>query len=112
MKKSDRKKTFAETVARIIFLICAVVSILAVVSITFYMIKNGLPAFQKVGIKEILFETQWMPTAKEPLFGIAFVKLWRKYVSSLFARTPIAKAIAKLPFAEKITSLITKDNAL
>ena len=46
------------------------------------------------------------------IFGIAFVKLWRKYVSSLFARTPIAKAIAKLPFAEKITSLITKDNAL
>ena len=75
MKKKDRKKTFAETVARIIFLICAVVSILAVVSITFYMIKNGLPAFQKVGIKEILFETQWMPTAKEPLFGIAFVIL-------------------------------------
>ena len=70
MKRKDRKKTFAETVARIIFLICAVVSILAVVSITFYMIKNGLPAFQKVGIKEILFETQWMPTAKEPLYGI------------------------------------------
>ena len=75
MKKKDRKKTFAETVARIIFLICAVVSILAVLSITFYMIKNGLPAFQKVGLKEILFETQWMPTAKEPMFGIAFVIL-------------------------------------
>ena len=28
------------------------------------------------------------------IFGIAFVKLWRKYVSSLFAHTPIAKAIA------------------
>lgn len=73
MRICDRKKTFAETVARIIFLICAVVSILALISITFYMMKNGLPAFQKVGVKEILFETEWMPTAKQPLYGIAFV---------------------------------------
>ncbi|MGN0729453.1 TIGR03546 family protein [Treponema sp.] len=38
--------------------------------------------------------------------GIFLIKLWRAHASSLFARTPISKLIAKLPFAEKIVEFI------
>lgn len=76
-KKKNRN--YIEEAAHIIFAICAVVAILAVVSITAYMIVKGIPAFFKVGIKEILFSTVWEPTAKEPQYGIFFV-----IITSLF----------------------------
>lgn len=68
-------KSAAEEVAQIIFTICASFTILAVFSITLYMIINGTPALFKVGIKEILFGTVWKPTAAEPLYGIFYVIL-------------------------------------
>ncbi len=64
-----------ETAAKIIFTICAFFAVLAVVSITLYMIANGAPAIFKVGIKDILFSTVWRPTASEPSFGILYVIL-------------------------------------
>lgn len=75
---SNRKnKAVVETVAQIIFTICAIFAILAVASITIYMIVSGTPAIFKVGLKEILFSTQWSPAAKttEPSFGILWVIL-------------------------------------
>ncbi|MCD7724893.1 MAG: phosphate ABC transporter permease subunit PstC [Clostridiales bacterium] len=65
----------AEVVAHIIFTVCAFFAVLAVISITLYMIANGTPALFKVGIKDILFSTLWKPTAAEPSFGILYVIL-------------------------------------
>ena len=59
---------------KIIFLVCAFFAVLAVFSITIYMILNGTPAIFKIGLKEILFETQWAPTA-DPKYGILYVIL-------------------------------------
>lgn len=64
-----------EAAAQIIFTICAFFAVLAVLSITLYMIANGTPAVFKVGIKEILFSAEWKPTASEPSFGILYVIL-------------------------------------
>ena len=50
-------------------------AVVAVASITVYMIINGTPALFKVGIKEILFGTVWQPAAKDPSFGILYVIL-------------------------------------
>ncbi|MBQ6887298.1 MAG: phosphate ABC transporter permease subunit PstC [Lachnospiraceae bacterium] len=50
-------------------------AVLAVVSITIYMIIKGTPALFEVGMKEILFGTIWKPSAKEPSFGILYVIL-------------------------------------
>ena len=65
-----KNKAVVETVAQIVFTICAFFAVLAVVSITLYMIISGTPAILKVGLKEILFSTEWMPTAAEPKFVI------------------------------------------
>ena len=61
--------------AQIIFTVCASFAILAVASITLYMIISGTPAIRKVGLKEILFTTVWAPTAQTPRFGILYVIL-------------------------------------
>lgn len=70
-----RNKAMVESAAQIIFTFCASFAILAVVSITLYMIISGTPAIFKVGLKEILFSTAWEPTAAEPKYGILYVIL-------------------------------------
>ena len=64
-----------EKTAQGIFTLCAFIAILAVISITVYMIINGMPALFSVGIKEILFGTVWKPAAQAPCFGILYVIL-------------------------------------
>lgn len=54
---------------------CAVVAIMAVVFITIYMFIKGIPAFIEVGITDMLFQTEWKPTADEPMYGIAYIIL-------------------------------------
>ena len=68
-------KSAVEKTAKIIFTVCAFFAILAVFSITLYMIVNGTPAIFQVGLGEILFGTVWEPTAEEPAFGILFIIL-------------------------------------
>ena len=70
-----KQKSAVEKAAQGIFTLCAFIAILAVASITAYMIMNGTPALFKVGVKEILFGTLWKPTAAEPSFGILYVIL-------------------------------------
>ena len=68
---SNRKtKSMVEKAAAIIFRGCAIVSIVAVVSITGYMIISGTPALFEVGIADILFSSVWAPTAADPQDGI------------------------------------------
>lgn len=64
-----------EEIAQVIFTLCAFLAILAVISITVYMVINGAPALFRVGIREILFGTAWKPTAENPSFGILYVIL-------------------------------------
>lgn len=78
MKNKSHNKAIVEVVeilAQIIFTICAFFAVLAVLSITLYMIISGTPAVFKVGLKEILFSTEWAPTAAEPKYGILYVIL-------------------------------------
>lgn len=70
-----KQKSAVEKAAQGIFTLCAFIAILAVASITAYMIMNGTPALFKVGVKEILFGTLWKPTAVGPSFGILYVIL-------------------------------------
>lgn len=73
--RSSKSKETVEIIAQIIFTVCALFAILAVVAITAYMMIGGTPALLKVGIKEILFGTVWKPTAAEPQYGILYVIL-------------------------------------
>ncbi|MBQ8519090.1 MAG: phosphate ABC transporter permease subunit PstC [Agathobacter sp.] len=69
------KKYASEKIAKAIFILFAIIAIVAVCSITVYMIKLGTPALSQVGVVELLFGTEWKPTAAEPTFGIFCVIL-------------------------------------
>ncbi|MCC8024541.1 MAG: phosphate ABC transporter permease subunit PstC [Clostridium sp.] len=68
-------KSAVEKAAQVIFTACGFFAVLAVASITLYMVVSGTPALFKVGIHEILFQTVWQPAAAEPSFGILYVIL-------------------------------------
>lgn len=72
---SYKNKAAAELAAEVIFTICGLFAVLAVASITIYMLASGTPALLKVGIGEILFGTLWAPTATPAHFGILYVIL-------------------------------------
>lgn len=72
---SHKTKSRIERIAQTVFTVCAFFAVLAVFSITIYMIMNGTPALAKVGVTDILFGTVWRPTAAEPSFGILYVIL-------------------------------------
>lgn len=68
-------KSTVEKAAQVIFTACGFFAVLAVASITLYMLISGTPALFKVGILDILFQTLWQPAAAEPSFGIFYVIL-------------------------------------
>lgn len=75
MTRRKHRLINTELIVQTVFTVCASFAVLAVASITLYMIWNGTPAMFEVGIKDILFSTTWKPTAKEPAFGILHVIL-------------------------------------
>ena len=71
----NKHRSPVEVAAEMIFTVCAAFGVLAVASITLYMIWKGMPALLEVGIGEILFGTVWEPSAADPSFGILYVIL-------------------------------------
>lgn len=68
-KYKSYKRTI-ERIMKIIFIVCGLFAIGAVLTITIYMIVSGAPAFFKIGPVEFLLGTTWAPTAADPKFGI------------------------------------------
>lgn len=75
IRRNSKTISKTEKAAQGIFTLCALIAILAVVSITVYMIMNGAPALFRVGIREIIFGRVWKPAAAEPSYGILYVIL-------------------------------------
>lgn len=67
---NHKTKSAVEKTATVVFTSCALVALAAVLAITLYMLISGAPALSKVGLSEILFSTNWAPSASEPSFGI------------------------------------------
>jgi phosphate transport system permease protein len=57
-----------ETVFRVIFAVCACVSIAAVALICLFLLINGVPAMAKIGVFDFLLGQKWKPSAD--LYGI------------------------------------------
>ena len=70
-----KSKPAVEKGAEVIFTACGLLAVVAVFSITLYMIISGTPALFKVGVPEILFGTVWKPTGNPASFGILYVIL-------------------------------------
>ncbi len=80
VKKNAQKRTAGarektEEAAEALFAFCAAAAVLALVSVTVYLLFCGIPAIREVGLMDILFGTVWDPTAREPKFGILLIVL-------------------------------------
>lgn len=85
-----------QVVMRAVFLITACFSIIAVILISGFLVVNGLPAIQEIGLKDFLLGTSWAPSDDPASFGILPMILGSIYVTAyavLFA-APIGIACA------------------
>jgi len=103
------KKQFMESFMHKVFFICAFFGILSVATITLYLLLQGLPAFSEVGVKELLLETVWQPTASTPKFGILYIILTSLVgtFSAIALGVPVA-ILSALYIAEIAPKLIKK----
>lgn len=65
---NTKLQKFKEISMKIVFTLCAYVSILAVLIICIFLFTNGIPTIGKIGTSNFLFGTTWKPL--ENLFGI------------------------------------------
>ena len=72
---SHKTRTLLATVMYLIFLVCGLFAVAAVLGIALYMILSGTPAIYQIGLKEFLLGTLWRPTADDPSFGILYIIL-------------------------------------
>ena len=59
-----------EKFIKYILFLFALVSILVLALIVFFLFREGLPIFKIVSLGNFLFGLEWYPTADPPLFGI------------------------------------------
>ena len=65
-----KRKNIVEKTMSGVFFTLGMVTIIAVVTISAYLILNGLPAIREIGLIEFLFGQVWRSTGADPAFGI------------------------------------------
>lgn len=73
---------FKEKAMEILFLICALASIIAVLLICLFLFANGLPAMAKIGVFDFLLGEKWAPSDVPASFGIFPMILGSIYVTA------------------------------
>ncbi len=69
-----------EKIMHIIFTLAALVSVLAVIMICLFMFVNGVPAMEKIGLKNFLLGMQWAPN--QNIYGIFPMIIGSIYVTA------------------------------
>ena len=65
---------------RIVFLLCAFLSVVAVVFVCKFIFENGIPAIKEIGFKNFILGKTWKP--KQEIFGIFPMILGSIYVTA------------------------------
>jgi len=92
IEKTIRNRSRKEKSVEVVLLVCAMVSVVSVLFISFFIFQRGLPLFKTVGVGEFLFGTDWAPTREgNPQFGILPFILGSIYVTlgALLLAVPI-----------------------
>lgn len=69
-----------ETAMRIVFMLCACVSIISVILICVFLFSNGIPTMGKIGFTDFLLGKRWKPL--EDLYGILPMIIGSIYVTA------------------------------
>lgn len=76
------KTKFLEAFMKNLFIICAMISIIAIVLICIFIFAGGVPFIKEYGLKNFLFGTLWKPTDTPPSYGILPMILGSIYVTT------------------------------
>lgn len=85
IEKSERSKSIKrreklEKIVERFFFFCAFISVLSVITITFFIFVKGSPAIFKIGVLEFIFGIQWNPEAE--IFGLLPMILGSLYATA------------------------------
>jgi phosphate transport system permease protein len=95
------KYRFKELVIEKIFFFIAMTCLGVLFLIMLFLVKEGVPLFRSVNIKDFIFGMEWYPTSGEPRFGVA------PLVVASVAVTMLASVIA-VPFSIAIAVYISE----
>lgn len=71
MEKTIKLRARREKSVEIVLLICALISVISVLLISFFIFQKGLPLFKIVKVGDFLFGTDWSPSKdSNPTYGI------------------------------------------
>lgn len=102
MKKKTRPKSYLkEKIIEVLLFGCALISVFVTFGIVFVLIKESLPFFQQIPLKDFLGSTEWTPLFSEPRYGI-----W-PLLSGTFLTSMIALSVA-LPFGLIIAGFLSE----
>ena len=73
-------KKAKEIAMRIVFLLCAFLSVVAVIFVCKFVFQNGIPAIKEIGFKNFILGETWKP--KQEIFGIFPMILGSIYVTA------------------------------
>lgn len=65
-----KKNKVLENVVQSIFLILGLITVGFVLVISIYLVVSGIPAIAEIGLKDVLFGSEWASTAQDAKFGI------------------------------------------
>ncbi len=68
---------------KFLFLACALCSVVALATMTAFLLVNGIPFMAKTGIGQFLLGTEWAPLADTPSYGILSMIVASLYVTAL-----------------------------
>ncbi|MFR0909585.1 phosphate ABC transporter permease subunit PstC [Eubacterium sp.] len=91
-----------EFLMKIVFLICACISIAAVIMICVFMFANGVPAIKEIGFVKFLFGTEWRPG--QGLYGIGPMIVGSIYVTAGAMVVGVPIGLLTAVFLEKYSS--------
>ncbi len=100
-----------EKVIRGFFFTVAVVSIAVLLLILFFLIKEGVPIFETVSVKEFIFGQYWYPTSDPPAFGILPLILASLYVTLFSAALAVPLGVMTAIYLAEIASPRLKEIA-
>ncbi len=75
-----QKLAVKENAARVLFILAATISILAVVMMCVFLFANGIPAMATIGLPDFLFGTTWKPSSG--IYGIFPMVVGSIYVTA------------------------------
>jgi phosphate transport system permease protein len=109
METSSRR--IKETVIRYLFFLMALLSIAILGMILVFLVREGVPIFEEVSVKNFFFGTYWYPTADPPDFGILPLIMASLMVTGLSAAISIPLGIMTAIYLAEIASPRIKEVA-